>query len=874
MKCNLFQRRWKRLRLNASQTAIAAGLVLVGSGMLQSCKDDLLTGQPSWLGNSIYERLQQDGNYTTTLRLIDDLGQKEMLSQTGSKTLFAANDSAYDQWFASNSWGVRKYENLSDAQKSLLLNNQMVNNAYLVELLSNISATGSATEPLKGRCMRRVTAVSVYDSVPRIKPADMPALSEAWDKHRSKRDGILLMKDNTAPPMIHFLPAFMQHHNITSEDLKKLTNGKSDSITEAWVDGMKITSRDITCKNGYVQKVNGVITSSDNMAQIIHDHKNMSTWARLIDRFSAPYYNKEASDNYNRLYGGSDSVYVLRYYSEWAAGDGPLTTDPDGNNVGDYLMFDPSWNQYHVNSNTTMQEDCAAMLVPSDAALDAWWNDAGKALQDEYGTWDNVPNSVIKKLINVNMVSSFVEHVPSKFKSILNDAKVTFNMEATDVDSCFMGCNGVVYLTNKVFGPAAYQSVSFPALIHENTMNVIYKAIEALEFDAYLNSMDSRYSFITPTNNAMLTYIDPASYGETVQKLWEFYYDETQQKLAARIYNYDAATRTKVSTDSTVVYANTNQGKDNDPVLNRLNDLLDNIIIVGEIDNGQAYHQTKGGGTVRVEGSGSDIKLYGSWQNDQKTPISVTDIYNQENGVAYVVDSEVPMTTKKSVYEILHENQDYSIFFDLLQGGDPDDLASALMISKKDKKYTCVDYNVRLFDGFNYTVWVPTNESLEALHNEGRLPYWSDFDKQTDEAWGGNSAKADSAKEVIKNTIYNFLRYHIMDNSVYVDADNSDASAAYETAKMNTESSKFYTLSVNAGDNTLSVTDASGTTRSVLTSRKDLYNNMAREYWFSGSGNNAIIYQSSTAVVHLIDGPLFYESNQLPVTDWEPKGNN
>ena len=65
---------------------------------MQSCKDDdlILTGQPSWLGNSIYERLQDEGNYKYTLRLIDDLGEKDVLSHTGSRTLFVAADSAYE----------------------------------------------------------------------------------------------------------------------------------------------------------------------------------------------------------------------------------------------------------------------------------------------------------------------------------------------------------------------------------------------------------------------------------------------------------------------------------------------------------------------------------------------------------------------------------------------------------------------------------------------------------------------------------------------------------------------------------------------------------------------------------------------------------
>ena len=72
---------------------VTCGL-LMSVWALTSCKDDdiLLTGQPSWLGNSIYERLQEDGNYTVVLRLVDELGQKDVLSHTGSKTLFAADD--------------------------------------------------------------------------------------------------------------------------------------------------------------------------------------------------------------------------------------------------------------------------------------------------------------------------------------------------------------------------------------------------------------------------------------------------------------------------------------------------------------------------------------------------------------------------------------------------------------------------------------------------------------------------------------------------------------------------------------------------------------------------------------------------------------
>ena len=225
---------------NLYQMAAVLGCMLLGASAMSSCSDDMLTGQPSWLGNSIYERLQDEGNYQTTLRLIDDLGQKEVLSKTGSKTLFVADDEAYAEWFRSNSWGVRSYEQLSEAQKKMLFNNSMINNAYLIELLSNLSGN----PPQEGMCMRRATAASEFDSVSVLLPSQMPT-TPFWDKHRKKKDGILILKDATASPMIHFMPAFMHTNQITDKDLSILTNGESNSIGDAWVNGKKVIERDM-----------------------------------------------------------------------------------------------------------------------------------------------------------------------------------------------------------------------------------------------------------------------------------------------------------------------------------------------------------------------------------------------------------------------------------------------------------------------------------------------------------------------------------------------------------------------------------------------------------------------------------------------------
>ena len=868
------------VRQGRKMAVVVCGL-LMGAWSLQSCKDDsiLLTGQPEWLGNSIYERLQEDGNYTTLLRLVDDLGQTEVLRHTGSKTLFAANDSAFQAWYGNNSWGVSRYEQLSSAQKKLLLNNSMVNNAYLIELLSNVSGN----PPMEGMCMRRETATSIYDSVEILKPEKMPNTA-AWQNFKSRGKSIPIFKDATAAPMIHFLPAYMTFNKITSEDLSILTNHQASDIHEAWVNGKKVIDRDITCKNGYIQKVNGIIESSPNMAEIIRQNSNMSMWSHLLDRFSAPYYNAVGTREYNRLYNNEDSVYTLRYFSKRSEGGNANEVNPDGEAVKATLKYDPGWNQYMYSNtmNYDLHYDAGAMLVPTNEALDTWWNTEGKDLRDEYGSWDSIPDQTLSKLLNVNMLEIFSTSVPSKFNQILNDAKEELGIRKEDVVSCFMGCNGVVYLVNKVFTPAEYSSVAYPALAHASTMNVIYWAIDQLNFLPYLLSMDSYYSMLLPTNDAMLWYVDPGSYGKettvddaTVEapEILEFYYDATKssaERVQARRY---ACT---IDEQGNITKGNRLQASVSRNVINdRLRKLMDQLIIVGDVEDGHEYYKSKGGTMIRVSRAADGrLAFIGGYQmehGNNPTIINDNEIFTKKNGKSYQINENLPLSAQSTVYLTLKGHDEFSEFLNLL-----DDDGSELLSTKLSNKYNAGmasqgSKNLRLLDNYNYTVYVPTNESIRKLIDDGLLPTWEDYEAQTDRIWG-TEARADSVRKDIKDIIVNFLRYHVQDHSVAVNmAPENDGSYvnAYESMKRNLETGRFFPLEVDFSGNQLSVKDVTGQTRHVVKT-EGLYNQICREYWFEGSGNTAIIFMASDAVVHQIDGPLMFEQ----MKPWKELINN
>jgi hypothetical protein len=600
-----------------------------------------------------------------------------------------------------------------------------------------------------------------------------------------------------------------------------------------------------------------VVTPLPNMAEIIASKPNTTLFNHLLERYCAPYpCGDDVTRTYNNVYGTNvDTVYQKRFFSEKSQG-GTLNRLPDGGAAPEFslLKFDPEWNSYYTSRvlapEVALQRDMGVIMVPTDEALrDYWENGAGRILKDNYGSWDNVPNRVLTPLINNNMLSSFVGSVPSKFQGILNDANDPMGVTEESIDSVWQACNGAIYLTNKVYSPTTYVSVMFPALINES-MNIIYWAIQQLQYYVYLNSLNSYYSFFLPTNNALLEYVDPVSYGKTQTQLLRFHYDNTQlneqDKVWATVYSYDAVTGEVGDSIGRAGYQE---------VRDRLEDILDSHIVIGNVEDGHEYYRTKGGTEIRVRNvaQGADgMTVEGSFQVNEGEPQRVSYIYDQSkdgNGKVYILEGQPIMGTRMTVYDILSAHPEYSAFLDLMEGSG----VFETMHTTGSRTSICGGTNISLFSSYHYTVYVPSNEAIQQLHDSGKLPTWEDVDQA---AQAGNDAKrmADST------AIVNFVKYHIQDNAVFVGA--SPAEGDFETSVIDPKTERFYKLHVNATGDAITVTDNQGNTRRVVTTDGSLYNQMAREFQYNAADARRAtqIETSSSAVVHLIDGPLLIEN--------------
>lgn len=892
---------------------LAGGLLCIAGLVSYSCSDkyDLDEKQPSGL-STVYGFLEEKKNYTNFLHLIDDLGYTEILSKTGSLTLFAANDEAFEKFFASNDWGVKSYADLSEAQKKLLFNAARIGNPYPTSMLSTAEGT------VKGEVCRRSSSQSLLDSV-RVASTTNGELpnTASWNALKQTHDSVVVFEDNSgAPPMVHFTPKFVSAQRFESSDIDFLYNDPAGTRTsdDTYVNHAKITNSQF-CKNGFVHEVDRVITPLQNMAQIINSNPNTTIFSSILERFAGvAFAGASTTQSYNQNKGTSvDSVYVKRYYSKRSYGSSSssseaFSSDKDGNTIEGSLKYDPGWNHYLPeisNPRDGMMEDMGVMLVPTDAAIQDWWNNGGgKVIKDEYGTIDATPTSVLQELVNVGQLSSLVASVPSKFTTVLNDANEEMGITTADVDSVILGCNGAVYLTNSVFAPTSYSSVLFPAVIDTENLNIIKCAIDALDYDAYLNSMVSTYSFFIPTNDGLLAYIDPVSYGQQTTKLWEFHYDGTKaeaRRISADVYSVDTETWTKGEKIETINGVLTNAS---DEIRNRMEDLLDNIIGVEAASDSHHYIITKGknyvkvGGSLNAEGA---MTAAGGFQQENNAPITIKQIYNMENGHAYVMDG-VLMGSRRSAADVLAETPEFSEFYEIL-------VSSGCLAVTNSDGYCSASQNVNsstrgnlvspstgsdgtekyysLLNAYHYTLYAPTNDAMAIAYAAG-LPTADDLAAAEvyDSIMNANetgTAVSDSA-EHIRSIMQDFVKYHVQSNSIFVDGgfstgeyESSRSKLEYQlddngNRKMNSDSTAYvciagspYRITVSSvSESGMSVRDAAGNTANVVTT-PGLYNISAREYWLNGTNiNNAsTIQNSSSIVVQGIDRPLLFDNEQF-----------
>lgn len=959
-------------------------ILLAVSGVTSSCKDEYLLDdeKPSWLGSSIYEKLQK-GQYSYYMKLLADpdvnnaedadnnRGWIDVLSKTGSKTLFVANDDAWEKFFQDNAlldksdpWSnATSYKNLSAAQKKLLLHTSMLNNAIVSE---NLSSSGGGTSA-RGELLRRNTDVETTDTITYISGDDLPVNyniahkeKDLWKRFRTENGGkgIYLVTDSTPSMMIHFTNEYLARNQITSEDFRIFAN-QERATRDVHIYNHRVLKQDDVCENGYINVTDGVLKPLACMAEQLRTNGKTRIYSHMIDRWSAPYYSPTITRAYQGIMASKgiewkDSIYVKRYISERSFEGKALGNDPDGEAVRDSagetvaLKFDPAWNGYYAE-NSTAEKNMSTMFVALDDAMWEYFSPNGsgwqlirtyslpdekkepaeyqRALADLNNTIaakdydklfryiDQIPRSALSALLNVGMFSEFTASVPSKMTKLRDDAseQLFYEDDIDHVVGSLMASNGIIYLTDKVYGPADYTSVTAPAYITKDKLVMrwaIYNGYKPntesdlmhLNYYAYLKAMKSRFAFLLPNDEGMKYVYDPISFKSLRPRVLEFTKITPKDKATMPI---EAVKKLYTVSTGEIGDEITSYKIADADIVDRLKDVMESHTIVldslDEIDTDvDEYYLAKNGAPVKVtRKDGKIVRVQGGFQidNEEKglpkdknkgvTENKVVESYIQQNGRTYVLDSPI-VNTPHSVWSIFTNNgsttdpdPDFYDFYlnfcspvmEIINACGLADGTTTEQTQKR-RKYQifsqttpelaqgkAVDENVTFFSNYRYTIFVPSPEALEDAITNKKLPTWTSIQEDYDNC-EKDGKKLKNQEDIDRlqakiTCLTNFVRYHFIDNSVFVDQSKINAYEAV-TASYDKNHGLFNKIMIKRENGVLQVKDVNGGDWVSVGGR---YNVMARDVFCNAqvanaSMDNKQIKTSSFAVIHQIPAVL------------------
>lgn len=706
--------------------------LLAACGLMYACKDEFVLDdeKPSFLNSSIYESLEQSGKYRTYLKLLadEDVNPKgenvrlltDVLKRTGSKTVFVANDSAWDAFFAANAllpesdpWHyATSYENLSQAQKKLLVHTSMLNNAIVMENLASSESEGTAS-PTRGEYMRRYTDVEATDSITFVAPEDLPKYyttteKDYWQRFRAENggNGIYMAVDSTLPMMIHFTAEHMSRNVIDPNDFHLFMGGhkgRTRNTSDVHIYDAILKEKDGVCENGYVNVTEKPLRPLPNMAEVIRTNGKTNIFSHILDRFSAPFYCSRITEAYKILHPDfTDSIFTKRYFSNnnfavkagyiraSSNGDipkyepGPRGTyqpyqpfldnaDPKLKGLTPALKYDPGWNGYY--DEVDVRKDMAAIFVPSDKEMWHYFTEGGGAdliltfyanegteneipyvrptTDDElFQQIDCIPLDKIQTLINNFMQRSFVGSVPSKWGKLTDDVMdplfENVDEAVAQLDTSLLCSNGVVYVMDRTCVPADYRSITAPAYISQTNQilySAIYGAFMKLNYYAYLKAMQSRFTFLMPSDSAMAYYYDPASMKSRTPRVLEFQFKGSGEYPVRAVgkryvgpYNKDEG---EVGTIGGTL-PGAGAKIENDEIVNRLKDVLESHTIVHDGTNPMMH-------TGKV---GQDY-----WGIDPSTPLDEYYLSKNGNAVKVVRDENDSIIAFKGGFQLENERQ-------------------------------------------------------------------------------------------------------------------------------------------------------------------------------------------------------------------------
>ncbi|MEX0980573.1 MAG: fasciclin domain-containing protein [Bacteroidales bacterium] len=432
---------------------------------------------PEWQKGKIFTQIQEEDDLETFALLLRITGYDTILNTSGSYTVFAPTDEAFNSFFQE----YPEYQFVTDSAKSSrkltsLVEFQIIFNAWSQEQFQSLDIDGwidpkdafSEPKAFKRKTLYRET----NKKYPTVQKGDYDQIVDSLETKNRK---IAYTNSNKYSPI--FFDDFFNVYNLAFEDYEFYFNRifKSGKLYFA---GAEFYER-IPAENGFIYKTDEVVLPLPNGEEILereYNSYNYHAFLDLIHQFSKFNINLEATYEQPGADLGLevDTLFNLSY--------------PD-------LLFNIQ-NELTGNTNDQKQtiREHYGLLAPTDAAIEAFMNEN----LSTWGNLNNIPVIVKKVIINSHMTKAPV--YPSDIaKGFINGEGDRVFLNESEIIQTTFGSNCSFIGLNRAIVPRVITSICRPVYLTRDYQIMMY-ALDATKVLEAAKKPNATFSFYLPSD--------------------------------------------------------------------------------------------------------------------------------------------------------------------------------------------------------------------------------------------------------------------------------------------------------------------------------------------------------------------------------------
>ncbi len=415
------------------------GILLFSSMMLSSCSDtDEYYDAPDWIGGSIYQTLQDEGNYSVFLKGVDIAGYQPIMDGKSIMTVMAPDDNAMTTYLQQN-YGTSDITQVSADEVKKLIGFHILYYSFDKNKLTNfrpLEGDGASEEELN------LNAGMYY----KFRTRSQDSYTKAFDKTRNRE--VTVYHNERMLPVFSY--RMFQTKNINAKNAYEYfypeTGWRGDggfNVANAAVNQYEQIGR-----NGYIYKVDRVLKPLET----IYDELDKSgKYTRILSLYNNSEYFEYDSIAHRELQT-SDSLFHHYHKS-------PLVNiDSEWGSVFDYMNV------------SALSSQAYTMFAPTDEAFqkffDEYWGEGGYTSIEEI---DSVTMQEIMKSCLYPTTIVFPEEVAKgNLVNPITNEVVSVNLGDVSPENRIICSNGALYGCNVLTPPVKFRAVSGPGFQYKD----------------------------------------------------------------------------------------------------------------------------------------------------------------------------------------------------------------------------------------------------------------------------------------------------------------------------------------------------------------------------------------------------------------------